>query len=169
MRSVAERSQPVGESTSYVRRYWFVILQLSWSHEPSTEEIIHSARHYCILANNYVCGECNDLLMVKIMVKTRYVLFIVTCMSDYRQGLGLRLDLLTIYTHELELQAITTPPLLSTIHKSPQHPLSIFQPVFTNRSLATASCAEVLSSQTPVQNWLRRPSYLQDNSSARTT
>jgi hypothetical protein len=47
--------------------------------------------------------------------------------------------------------------------------------VFTIRSLAmasnsgdsSASCAQDLSSQTPIQNWLGRP--LQDNSSARTT
>jgi hypothetical protein len=38
------------------------------------------------------------------------------------------LDLLTTYTHNLELQAITAPPLIPTIHKSSQHPLSLFQP-----------------------------------------
>jgi hypothetical protein len=31
------------------------------------------------------------------------------------------MNLLTTYTHNLELQAITAPPLISTIHKSPQH------------------------------------------------
>jgi hypothetical protein len=45
-----------------------------------------------------------------------------------------------LYTHDSELQAVTTPPLTSTIHKSPQHPLNPFQPaVFISRSLATAS------------------------------
>jgi hypothetical protein len=34
------------------------------------------------------------------------------------------MDLLTTYAHDSELQAITAPPLISTIHKSPQHPLS---------------------------------------------
>jgi hypothetical protein len=51
------------------------------------------------------------------------------------------LDLLIIYTHDSELQAITAPPLISTIHKSPQQPLNLFRParVFTSRFLATAS------------------------------
>jgi hypothetical protein len=62
-----------------------------------------------------------------------------------------------------ELQAPKAPPITSTIHKSPQHPLSLFQPtVFTSRSLATASnigdtsasIVQVLSSQIPVQNCL---------------
>jgi hypothetical protein len=71
------------------------------------------------------------------------------------------MDLLTIYKHDLELQAVTAPLLISTIHKSPQHPLSPSQPaVFTSRSLATVSNSEdssasrvrALSSQIPVQN-----------------
>jgi hypothetical protein len=41
--------------------------------------------------------------------------------------LNRRMDLLTTYTHGSELQAVTTPPLIA-IHKSPQHPLSLFQP-----------------------------------------
>jgi hypothetical protein len=50
------------------------------------------------------------------------------------------LDLLTTYTHDSELQAVTTPSPISTIYKLPQHPINIFQPaVFTSRSLATAS------------------------------
>jgi hypothetical protein len=83
-------------------------------------------------------------------------------MSDYRRGMDCILDLMTTYTHDSELQAITEPPLISTIHKSPQHPLSLFQPavVFISRSLATASNsgdysasrAQVSSSQPPVQN-----------------
>jgi hypothetical protein len=39
-----------------------------------------------------------------------------------------RMDFLTTYTHDLELQAITAPLIVCTIHKSPQHPLSISQP-----------------------------------------
>jgi hypothetical protein len=34
------------------------------------------------------------------------------------------LDLLTTYTYNSEIQVITGPLLISTIHKSPQHPLS---------------------------------------------
>jgi hypothetical protein len=38
------------------------------------------------------------------------------------------LNLLATYTHGLELQAITAPLPISTIHKPPQHPLSLLQP-----------------------------------------
>jgi hypothetical protein len=38
------------------------------------------------------------------------------------------MDLLTTYKHGLELEAITAPLLISTIKKSPQHPLSLFPP-----------------------------------------
>jgi hypothetical protein len=72
------------------------------------------------------------------------------------------MDLLTTYTHHSELQAITALSLISTIHKSPQHPLS-FPPccAFTRRSLVTASNigdssasrVQVLSSQPPAQDW----------------
>jgi hypothetical protein len=50
------------------------------------------------------------------------------------------LDLLTTLQHDSELQVITAQPLISTIHKSPQHTLSLFQlAVFTSRSLVTVS------------------------------
>jgi hypothetical protein len=72
------------------------------------------------------------------------------------------MDLLTIYAHDSELQAITSPMLIFTIHKSSQRPLSPFSAfcVFTSRSLATASNSgdssasrsQVLSSQPPVHN-----------------
>jgi hypothetical protein len=71
------------------------------------------------------------------------------------------MDLLTTYTHNSELQAITAPPLISTIHKTPQHPAEPFSRLlFTNRCLATnynsgdfsASCAQVLSFQPSVNN-----------------
>jgi hypothetical protein len=56
------------------------------------------------------------------------------------------MDLLTTYTHDWELQAIKAPPLISKIHRLPQHPLSLFQPtVFTRRSLKTASNDEDFS------------------------
>jgi hypothetical protein len=42
------------------------------------------------------------------------------------------MDVMTTYTHDSELQAITAPPLISTIHKSPQHPLSLFQPALSS-------------------------------------
>jgi hypothetical protein len=37
-----------------------------------------------------------------------------------------------MYTQDSELQAITTPQLKSKIHKSPQHPLSFFQPAVSS-------------------------------------
>jgi hypothetical protein len=42
-------------------------------------------------------------------------------MCNYRRGM----DLLTTYTHDPELQAFTALSLISTIHKSPHHPLSL--------------------------------------------
>jgi hypothetical protein len=62
----------------------------------------------------------------------------VTCMHDYRWGLDRWLDLLTTYTHDPELQAVTVPPQFSAIHISPQHPLSLFPAccVFISCSLA---------------------------------
>jgi hypothetical protein len=72
------------------------------------------------------------------------------------------MDILTIYSHDSELQALTTLSLISTLYKSPQHPLSLFAAccVFISRSLATvsnsgdssASRAQVLSSQPLMQN-----------------
>jgi hypothetical protein len=69
-----------------------------------------------------------------------------------------------IMSHDSVLQGITAPPLISTIHKSPQQPLSLFSAcsVFTRRSLATTSNsrnssgsrAHVPPSPTPVQNCL---------------
>jgi hypothetical protein len=88
----------------------------------------------------------------------------VVYMSDYRRGLDWWMDLLTIYTYDSELQAITAPP--ANVHNSQlttAHAM-LFPSycVFTSRSLATvsnggdfsASGAKVLSSQTPVHNWL---------------
>jgi hypothetical protein len=74
---------------------------------------------------------------------------------------------LPTYAHNPELQTITAPPLISTIHKSPQRPLRRVPTfcVFTSRSLATASNsgdfsvsrAEVLSSQPHRHNSLIAP------------
>jgi hypothetical protein len=41
-------------------------------------------------------------------------------------------DLLTTYAHHSELQALTTLSLISTIHSSPQHLLSLFQPAVSS-------------------------------------
>jgi hypothetical protein len=65
---------------------------------------------------------------------------VVTCMCDYRRGLDWWMDLLTTYIHHSELQVITA-PLVITIHRTPQHLLSLFPAccVFNSRSLATDS------------------------------
>jgi hypothetical protein len=42
------------------------------------------------------------------------------------------LDLLTTYTHNSEPQAVTAPSLISTLYKSPQPPLSLFQPAVSS-------------------------------------
>jgi hypothetical protein len=85
----------------------------------------------------------------------------VTCISDYRRGSDWWMDLLTTYTHCWGLQEITAPPLISTIHKSPQHQLSLFPAwfFFISRYLATASTSgdssasrtKVISSHPPLQ------------------
>jgi hypothetical protein len=51
------------------------------------------------------------------------------------------MDLFVTHTQDSEVQIITAPPLISTLYKSPQHPLSLFPTccVFINRSLSTAS------------------------------
>jgi hypothetical protein len=83
-------------------------------------------------------------------------------MSDYRRDCDWWMDLLTTFTHDSDLQAIAASTLISTIHKSRQNLRSLFTAccVFTSRSLITtfksadssASSAQILSSQPPVQN-----------------
>jgi hypothetical protein len=45
--------------------------------------------------------------------------------GDYRRGLDSCLDLLTTYAHHSELRVITVLSLVSTLYRSPQHPLSL--------------------------------------------
>jgi hypothetical protein len=56
------------------------------------------------------------------------------------------LDLLTTYTHHSELHVTTALPLISTLYKSPQHPLSLFPTrcVCISRFLVTALTMEIL-------------------------
>jgi hypothetical protein len=69
-------------------------------------------------------------------------------MCDCRRGSDWWLGLLTIYeyTHHTELQVITALSIISTIHKSPQHPLNPFPAccVFISRSLVAALTVKVL-------------------------
>jgi hypothetical protein len=51
---------------------------------------------------------------------------------DCRQNLDWWIHLLTTYTHDSQVQAITVPPLISTIHKSPEHTPSLFQPAVSS-------------------------------------
>jgi hypothetical protein len=72
------------------------------------------------------------------------------------------LDLLTTWTHDWELHLTTVLSLISTIHKSPQHSLSLFKHAVSSPAipLATAcnsgdssdSRAQALLSPQPVQN-----------------
>jgi hypothetical protein len=65
--------------------------------------------------------------------------------GDYRQGLDWWMDLLTNNTYDSKVQVIIPPSIISTIQKSPQHPLS-FVPawcVSTSSSLATAFTVEI--------------------------
>jgi hypothetical protein len=72
------------------------------------------------------------------------------------------MDLLTIYTHHLELQVITALSLISTVHISLHAKSSSVYSVFNGRLLVTdvnnedysASRAQVLSFKIPVQNCL---------------
>jgi hypothetical protein len=54
--------------------------------------------------------------------------YILTCRSDSRRGFGLHIA----FIDHSKIQATTAPSLISTIHKSPQHLLSIFQPAVSS-------------------------------------
>jgi hypothetical protein len=55
---------------------------------------------------------------------------------DYRWGMDWWMSLLTTYTHDSELQVITVLLLISTLHKSPQHLPSLFQPAVSSLSIS---------------------------------
>jgi hypothetical protein len=82
--------------------------------------------------HNYQTKEQSFTKMNSVHVLPRYLFkvhfSIVTCGSDYRWGLDWWMDLLTTLTYDSELQAVTAPPLISTILKSSQHLWSLFQP-----------------------------------------
>jgi hypothetical protein len=92
--------------------------------------------------------------------KNMLILSLFIC--DCEWGVDWWMVLLATYTHHSELQVITAVSLISTLYKSPQHPLSLFPAcyVFISYFLATASNsgdssasrAQVSSSQLPVQN-----------------
>jgi hypothetical protein len=70
-------------------------------------------------------------------------LFCVLCLMychglrvcDYRRRMDWWMDLLITCIRHSELQAITAPPLISTIYKPPQHLLSLFQPAVSSSAV----------------------------------
>jgi hypothetical protein len=56
--------------------------------------------------------------------------------SDYRWDMDWSMDLLNTFTHHLELQVITVSLLMSTLHKSPQHPLKLCQPAVSSPAIS---------------------------------
>jgi hypothetical protein len=61
-------------------------------------------------------------------------------MCDYRRGTDWCMGLLTTYIHQSELQLIKPPLLISTVHRLPQHPLSLLPVCCVNsHSLVTSS------------------------------
>jgi hypothetical protein len=85
--------------------------------------VFTAACHWILFRSGWI--QCRMLQLISLV-------FIFTCMRDYRRGFGFVSDLLTTYTHNSELEAITAPPLISTIHKTPQHTLSLFQPAMSS-------------------------------------
>jgi hypothetical protein len=90
--------------------------------------------------NVFIVENSNCNWLDVIMSTITEVAWIWRC-TIYIDGVWIgELDLLNTCTHHSELQVITALSLISTLYKSQQHPLSLFQPtVFTSRSLATAS------------------------------
>jgi hypothetical protein len=76
------------------------------------------------------------LLTAPLHSYTIYICITTCIMCDYRWGTDWWMDLLTTCTHHWELQAITAPQLISTVHKSPQQPLSLFQPAMSSPAVS---------------------------------
>jgi hypothetical protein len=65
------------------------------------------------------------------------IIITVTCMGVYTRGLDWWMDLLTTYTHDSELQAITELSLIYSLFKSRHAKSSPVLNVFTSRCLVT--------------------------------
>jgi hypothetical protein len=63
------------------------------------------------------------------------------------------MDLLTTYTHDLELQAITAPPQTSTICKSPQHPLSLLQSDVSSPTTSNSGDSSTALTKSPLHRF----------------
>jgi hypothetical protein len=82
---------------------------------------------WIVLGISWNSGETSSVTQHGICFCTSTFALILQRVCDCGRGFDWRMDLLTIYTHDSELQAIRAPPLISTIPKSPQHPLCLFQ------------------------------------------
>jgi hypothetical protein len=115
----------------------------------------YEALHYVIFSKTLLFYPSRVHIFSSVPCYRTPIMCLYDLECDYRRGLDCWMDLLITYTHDSELQAITAPPLISIIHKSPACC------VFTSRYLATvtnsvdssASRTQVISSQTLVQNW----------------
>jgi hypothetical protein len=90
---------------------------------------------FCLLL--LCCALHGNASIGKVFIKGIAVAFIRICLMhhivtirrcDCRRGVDSWMDLSTASTHDLKIQAITAPPLICRFQKSPQHPLSLFQP-----------------------------------------
>jgi hypothetical protein len=72
------------------------------------------------------------------------------------------MDLLTTYTHNPELQILTAPSLISIIHKSPQHPLSLFQSAVSSPAVPWERLLTMVSPLLPCSSpvWTASPFQL---------
>jgi hypothetical protein len=90
-------------------------------------------------SNSHLLNEtclCSVEFIVQSKLKPWREIDIVTYfVYDYRWGIDWILDLLSTYAHHSELHIIITLTLISTLHKSPQYPLSLFQPAVSSRAV----------------------------------
>jgi hypothetical protein len=96
---------------------------LKHTYLPSTPRFPSRSPHLRLSEQNFAC--ISPLPCVLNVLLLSHV-----CVTDFRRGLNWWMDLLTTYTHDSEV--ITELPLISTIDKSPQHPLSLFQPAVSS-------------------------------------
>jgi hypothetical protein len=77
------------------------------------------------------------IVVVYLKIQRDSLLNTVTCRGVIIDGvLYWILDLLTTYTQDLQVHVITAPPLISTIHKSPQRPLNLSQPAVSSPAVS---------------------------------
>jgi hypothetical protein len=84
-----------------------------------------------------IMGSLNKFRQLVLIVewKGHVLITLSQFLCDYRRGVNWWMYLLTDYTHHSELQVITALSLISTFYKSPQHPLSLFQPAVSSSAI----------------------------------